>query len=123
MMYPGDMNMNYLDFQKVFQCFLKERQNFCNFCKTCAKCKRVRQLCYEYDGIILNSNRKFGRYTTVVRVNAENRRYPKTFCMTVDIYNSRIIEENEDNLFLEQIKVYEQKFLKVVNDFRKVKLW
>ena len=43
--------------------------------------------------------------------------------MTVDICNSRIIEENKDNLFLEEIKVYEQKFLKVVNDFRKVKLW
>ena len=43
--------------------------------------------------------------------------------MTVDIYNCRIIDENEKNLFLEQIKDYKRKFLKVVNDFRKVKIW
>ena len=79
MMYPRDMDMNYLDFQKVFQCFLKERQNFCNFCKTCTKYKRFQQLCYEYDGIILNSNRKFGRYTTAVRFNALSMTLSKNF--------------------------------------------
>ena len=30
-MYPGDMDMTYLDFQDVFECHLRERKNSCNF--------------------------------------------------------------------------------------------
>ena len=29
--YPGDMDMTYLDFQDVFECHLRERKNSCNF--------------------------------------------------------------------------------------------
>ena len=52
MTYPGNMDMNYVEFQQVFNCYLNERRTACNFFKRCFDCKRFKLLCAEYNTII-----------------------------------------------------------------------
>ena len=89
-MYTSDMD--YVQFFDVFDCQLKERKIQCGFCKVCFNCKRFRLLCYQYNGIVCNSNRKNGIYSTAVQFCQWNLRYPKTQCMTLDISSSGLVE-------------------------------
>ena len=82
-MYPGDMDMTYLDFQEVFECHLRERKNSCNFCKKCKMCKRFKMLVISYQSFTLNSNRKYGIYTTAVRF--KNHQYLKKSSISKNI--------------------------------------
>ena len=70
MTYPGCMDMNYVEFQQVFNCYLNERKTICDFCKKCFDCKRFKLLCSEYCTIKKLSNRKFYKYVTAVSFNA-----------------------------------------------------
>ena len=88
MTYPGSMDMNYVEFQQVFNCYLNQRRADCNFCKKCFDCKRFKLLCSEYITLTQLSNRKFGIYVTAVRFNARNWKYSKTQAMTLEILNS-----------------------------------
>ena len=117
--YPGIIDMNYVEFQQVFDCYLNHRRTACNFCKKCFDCKRFKLLCGEYFNITLLSNRKFDIYVTAVRFNARNWKYPKTQAMTLDILNSHIIDDS----FQLKIKKGEEKIHEVINEFRKANVW
>ena len=112
MTYPGTMDMNYDELQQVFDCYLNERKTICNFCKKCFNCKRFKLLCGEYYTITELSNRKFGIFVTAVRFNARNWKYPKTQAMTLDILNSRQI----DNSLILLIKKGEEQLHEVINE-------
>ena len=92
--YPGSMDMNYVEFQQVFDCYLNQRRTVCKNKKKGFNCKRFKSLCGEYFNITLLSNRKFDIYVTAVRFNARNWKYPKTQAMTLDILNSRKIDDS-----------------------------
>ena len=113
------MDMTYLGFQEVFECHLRERKNFCNLRKRCKMCKRFKMLVMSYQTLTLNSNRKYSIYTTAVRYNAENHGYPKTLCMTTDIFRY----DSVDDLFLQKIAEKENNLEKVTNECRKENLW
>ena len=119
MTYPGSMDMNYVEFQQVFNCYLNQRRTDCNFCKKCFDCKRFKLLCSEYFTLTQLSNRKFGIYVTAVRFNARNWKYPKTQAMTLDILNSRQIDDS----FILLIKKSEEQLHEVINKLRKAKVW
>lgn len=38
LLYRNDKDMNYTEFQNVFECYLEERKENCNFCKKCFDC-------------------------------------------------------------------------------------
>ena len=119
MAYPGSMDKNYVEFQQVFNCYLNQRRIDCNFCKKYFDCKRFKLLCSEYFTLTQLSNRKFGIYVTTVRFNARNWKYPETQEMTLDILNSRQIDDS----FLLLIKKGEEQLHEVINELRKVKVW
>ena len=115
MTYPGTMDMNYVEFQQVFNCYLNERKTVCDFCKKCFDCKRFKLLCGEYYTITELSNRKFDIFVTAVRFNAHSWMYPKMQAMTLDILNSRKIDDS----FLLKIKKGEKQFQEVINELLK----
>ena len=119
MTYPGTMDMNYVEFQQLFDCYLNERKRICDFCKKCFNCKRFKLLRGEYYTITELSNRKFGIFVTAVRFNARNWKYPKTQAMTLDILNSRQIDDS----FILLIKKGEEQLHEVINELRKAKVW
>ena len=73
----------------------------------------------EYFTLTQLSNRKFGIYVTAVRFNARNWKYPKTQAMTLDILNSRQIDDS----FILLIKKGEEQLHEVINELRKAKVW
>ena len=113
------MDMNYVEFQQVFICYLNERKKVCDFCKKYFDCKRFKLLCGEYSTITELSRRDLMIYVTAVRFNARNLRYPKVQAMTLDILNSRPVDKH----FLSDIKEGERQLQNVINEFRKVKVW
>ena len=119
MAYPGSMDMNYVEFQQVFNCYLNQRRTGCNFCKNCFNCKRFKLLCSEYFTLTQLSNRKFGIYVTAGRFNVHNWKYPKTQAMTFDILNSRQIDDS----FILLIKKGDEQLHEVINELRKAKVW
>ena len=98
--------------------WIKE-EHFVNFAKKCFDCKRFKLLCSEYFTITILSNRNFDIYVTAVRFNARNWKYPKTQAMTLDISNSRIIEDS----FLLKIKKGEEQLHEVINELQKANVW
>ena len=110
MMYPNEKDMNYLEFQKVFECYLAERKFYCKFCKVCNSCRCLKHLGIEYQTLMLNSWRKSGKYVTAVRFCSENLNYTKTLCMTVVILNHRFVDLN----FIEDIEEREKKNMKTL---------
>ena len=119
MTYPGTMDMNYVEFQQVFNCYLNERKTVYDFRKKYFDCKRFELLCGEYYTITELSNRKFGIFVTAVRFNAHNWKCPKAQAITLDILNSRQIE---DSLLL-KIKKCEKQLQEVINELRKANFW
>ena len=103
--------MPYVSFFEVFMCQLREIEQQCNFCKLCFNCRHFQILCYNWDGIIRNSNRNHRIYCTAVR-------FYLTQCMTVDFLNSGVVaddfinfvEKNESFFFKLQTNLEKQKF-------------
>ena len=120
MTYPETMDMNYVEFQQVFDCYLNERKTICDVCKKCFDCKRFELLCGEYYTITELSNRKFGIFVTAVHFNARNWKYPKTQAMTLNILNS---QQQIDDSFLLKIKKGEKQLQEVINELRKANVW
>ena len=118
MTYPASMDMNYVEFQQVFNCYLNKRRTDCNFCQKCFDFKRFKLLCSEYSTLIQLSNRKFGIYVTDVGFNARNWKYPKKQAMTLDILNSRQIDDS----FILLIKKGEEQIHEVINELQKAKV-
>ena len=100
------MDMNYVEFQQVFICYLNERKKVCDFCKKYCDCKRFKLLCGEYSTITELSRRDLMIYVTAVRFNARNLRYPKIQAMTLDILNSRPVDKH----FLQTLKKAKDNF-------------
>lgn len=117
---PNTMDMNYVEFQRVVECYPKERKFYCKFFKMCKSCQRFKRLCCELETIMLNSCRKSGGYVTAVRFCSKNFRYPKTLCITVDILVHRSVSKK----FVEKIEEKEKPFYRnVVNAFRSELFW
>ena len=116
-MYTSDMD--YVQFFDVFDCQLKERKIQCGFCKVCFNCKRFRLLCYQWDGIVCNSNRKNGIYCTAVRFCQQNLKYPKTECMTLEFFSGGPVQKD----FINFIEKKEKILSEIANKFRNVKVW
>lgn len=95
-MYRSDMS--YIESFEVFKCQLRERKQSCNFCKKCFDCRRFKILCYDWYGIVTNSNRKYGIHCSAMRFCQRNLRYRKTECMTVDFLNSGVVDKDFINL-------------------------
>ena len=76
-------------------------------------------MCGEYYTITELSNRKFGIFVTAVRFNALNWKYPKTKAMTLNILNSRQIDDS----FLLKIKIGEKQLQEVINELRIANVW
>ena len=72
-------------------------------------------MCGEYFTLTQLSNRKFDIYVTVVRFNARNWKYPKTQAMTLDILNSRQIDDS----FLLKIKKGKGQLQEVISELQK----
>ena len=68
-------------------------------------CRRFKILCYDWYGIVANSNRKYGIYCTAVKFCQPNLRYPKTECMTVHFLNSGVVDEDFTN-FVKKMKKF-----------------
>ena len=120
MLNPNTMDMNYVEFQRVVECYLEERKFYCKFCKVRKSCQRFKRLCCELETIMLNSWRKSGVYVTAVRFCSKNFRYPKTLCMTVDILVHCSVSKN----FVKKIEEKEKPFNRnVVNAFRRELFW
>ena len=116
-MYTSDMD--YVQFFNVFECQLNERKRQCGFCKNCFNCRRFKLLCYQWDGIILNSNRKYGNHCTAVRFYLRKLKYPKAQCMTLDFLSSGPVHEEFQNFVEEKEKI----LFDIANEFRKAKVW
>ena len=119
MTYPETMDMNYVEFEQVFICYLNERKKVCDFCKKCFDCRRFKLLCGEYSTITELSRREVMIYVTAVRFNAHNLCYSKTQAMTLDILNSRPVDLN----FLSEIKEGEEQLHNVIDELRNGKVW
>ena len=99
-------DMPYVSFFEVFMCQLREREQQCNFCKLRFNSRRFKILCYNWDGIIRNSNRNHKIYWTAVRFCQRSLNY-RTQCMTVDFLKSGVVDddfinfvEKNENIFL-----------------------
>ena len=97
------MDMNWIDFLDVLDCYRRERVAICKFCKSCPECREFKRLCAEAWGITLNSWRSLARsYVVAVRFNYLNQKYTKTLPMTVDILNRVIISVDEEKHYIEK---------------------
>ena len=85
---------------------LKERKMQCGFCKVCFNCKRFLLLCYQWDGMVCNSNRKNGIYYTAVRFCQRNLKYPKTECMTLDFFSGGPVQKDFINFIEKKINSF-----------------
>ena len=103
-MYTSDMD--YVQFFDVFDCQLKERKIQCGFCKVCFNCKRFLLLCYQWDGMVCNSNRKNGIYCTAVRFCQRNLKYHKTECMTLDFFSGGPVQKDFINFIEKKINSF-----------------
>ena len=82
------MDMNWLNFHDVLDCYRRQRVATCRFCKRCDECPNFKRLCGEAWGINLDSWRSKARsYVVAVRFNSKKQKYPKMLPMTVDILN------------------------------------
>lgn len=103
---------------KRFWLLLEERKFKCGFCLNCWDCRRFRHLCLEYENIVLNSHREDMSYCTALRFCSRNLRYSTNF-PTVDFLTRRTVDED----FPKRVKEKEKILYKVINRFRKQKLW
>ena len=104
----------YVNFFEVFMCQLREREQQCNFCKLRFNCRRFKILCYDWDGIIRNSNRNQKIYCTAVRYFQINLNYC-TQCMTVDFLNSGVVDDE----FINFVEKNENFFLKLQTNLKR----
>ena len=116
------MDLNWLDFLDVIDCYHRERVAQCSFCKKCKKCRRFKLLYVQAETITLNRWRNHcNSFVVAVRFNCCNYKYLKTLPMTVDILKRRIVNADEKNL----IKKKEEEILfnKIINEFRNQYYW
>ena len=115
------MDLNWVDFLDVIDCYRRERVAQCGFCKKCKKCRRFKLLCTEAETITLNSWYNMNSFVVAVTFNCKNYKYSKTLPMTVDILNRRLINVDKKNL----IKKKEEEILfnKIINEFRNQYYW
>ena len=73
------MDLNWLDFLDVIDCYHRERVAQCSFCKKCKKCRRFKILCVEAETMTLNRWRnRCNSFVVAVRFNCCNYKYLKT---------------------------------------------
>ena len=114
------MDMNWLDFLDVIDCYRRKRVAQCSFCKKCKQCRQFKLLCAKAKTITLNSWDNVGSFVVAVRFNFKNYAYPM-LCMNVDILNRRIISSAERQVY--KNKEHEILFEKVINQFRNEYYW
>lgn len=112
-------NMPYVSFFEIFMGQFRERKQRCNFWKLSFDCRRFKILCYDWDGIVVNSNQKHGIYCTVVRFCQRNVKYPKRQCMTIDCLNSGPVDEDFIN-FVEKNEII---LFETANELRRASVW
>ena len=112
------MDMNWLDFLDVLDCYCRDVWLSVSFAKAALPFKR---LFAEAWYITLNSWRKSRSYVLAVRFNYLNQKYTKTLPMTVDILNRELVSPDEEKLYREK----EQKILyeKIIEKYRDNKNW
>ena len=110
------MDMNWLDFLDVFDCYRRQRIAACRICKRCWMCRLFKNLRAEAWGITLNSWHNVNSFVTAVRFDNADRDYP-IFPMTVTFINRRTISEEEKKIY----KGKEQKILyeKIINKYKR----